>query len=190
MSPGHLGELLREELDSAGIAASEGTGLHAAARDNLEMVRAYLDDGGSFLSSGDPVNAIAAYFYGEGWLHCGAACGLVSVAVLRCLFSHPAGALPPQAEEKLREKTGRYERLLGTARAAIRPAPEKGTALHITAERVAVVASFYAVQGSRFLARQEYACALACFSYGHGWIDAGVRAGLFSVISSRDLFTI
>ena len=32
--------------------------------------------------------------------------------------------------------------------------------------------------------------ALACFSYGHGWLDAGVQAGLFAVIANRDIFTV
>jgi hypothetical protein len=32
--------------------------------------------------------------------------------------------------------------------------------------------------------------ALAFASYGHGWLDAAVRAGLLKIISNRELFTI
>jgi hypothetical protein len=31
--------------------------------------------------------------------------------------------------------------------------------------------------------------ALASFSYGYGWLDAGVRMGLFDVPDDSDLFT-
>lgn len=190
MTSDRLWDLLQEELDSTRIVAPEGTGLHATARDNLAMVNAYLNDSRAFFSSGDLVNALAASYYGEGWLHCGAACGLFSVAAPRCLFTKLPGPLPQDFYEKLREKAARYARLLATARGAIRPGPEAGTCLHGTAERVAVVAAVYLSKGDRFLAREEYGAALACFSYGHGWIDAGVRSGLFAVTGSREIFTI
>ena len=32
--------------------------------------------------------------------------------------------------------------------------------------------------------------ALASFSYGHGWLDAGVTAGFFHILAERDLFTV
>jgi len=184
------GELLQEELDSARILAPQRTGVFFAARDNLAMVRAYLDDSRTFLASGDPVNAFAASYYGEGWLHCGAACGLFSLASPQCLFSARYTPLPEDAGEKLREKTVRYDRLLATARRSIRPAAERGTALFITADRTDVVAAFYAMRGEMFLARDRFEAALACFSYGHGWIDAGVRAGLLAVTGSREIFPI
>jgi hypothetical protein len=36
--------------------------------------------------------------------------------------------------------------------------------------------------------RQEEA--LACFSYGHGWLDCGVETGLFSICANREMFTV
>jgi len=182
--------VLGDELASARIAAPDRTGIFLTAQDNLAMVRAYLNDGGTFLASGDPVNALAAAFYAEGWLHCGAACGLFILAAPHCLFAAPLPDLPPAVSEKLREKATRYRRLLATARGAVQPAPEQGTALHGTADRVAVVAETYATRGELHLAQGQDAAALACFSYGHGWIDAGVRAGLFAVTGSREIFTI
>jgi len=190
MNVKRLGELLREELDGTGIAAPERTGIFMAASDNLTMSRAYLADGNAFFSSGDFVNALAAYCYGEGWLHCGASCGLVCIAAPRCLPGQPVDPLPPDSFARLSEKTHRYDRLLATARDSVRPAPETGTALYIAAERVGVVTALYARQGRRYLAREEPENALACFSYGHGWLDAGVRAGLYTVTANRDIFTI
>jgi hypothetical protein len=32
--------------------------------------------------------------------------------------------------------------------------------------------------------------ALAHFSYGHGWLDAGVTAGFFRIMTERDLFPV
>jgi hypothetical protein len=28
------------------------------------------------------------------------------------------------------------------------------------------------------------------YSYGHGWLDAGVRSGIFRITGNGDLFTI
>ena len=45
----------------------------------------------------------------------------------------------------------------------------------------------YAEQGDRYLRDGTYEDALACFSYGHGWLDAGVTAGLFTITDHHDL---
>ena len=73
------GRLLAEALAAAEPAASAGTPLGAAADDCIEMARAYLDDGRHFRSDGDPVNALAAFAYGHGWLDAGARVGLLVV---------------------------------------------------------------------------------------------------------------
>lgn len=190
MNTGRIGDILRQERESAAISAPERTGLHAAAHDNMGMVTAYLDDGDTFHSAGDLVNTLAAYCYGLGWLHCGAAIGLVSISAGTCPFTGRIEPLPPGLQVRLNEKTGRYEHLFSTARAAVRPAAEQGTPLYLTAVRVSAVTSLYAIQGSRLFARGEPEGALACFSYGHGWLDAAVRAGLYSVHADRNLFSI
>ncbi len=45
----------------------------------LEMARAYESDGITFFVSGDPVNALASFYYGFGWLHFGLSSGLLTV---------------------------------------------------------------------------------------------------------------
>jgi len=43
------------------------------------MAESYLRDGRHFREDGDPVNALAAFSYGYGWLDCGVRMGLFSV---------------------------------------------------------------------------------------------------------------
>ncbi len=71
--------LLAEAHDAAEPAGGEGTPLATAAAECLEMARSYLDDGRHFREAGDPVNALASFSYGHGWLDAGARIGVLSV---------------------------------------------------------------------------------------------------------------
>ena len=73
------GEMLDSALDEAEIAVPEGTPLHDAALECREMAASYLADGRHFRGADDPVNALAAYSYGYGWLDCGVRLGLFAV---------------------------------------------------------------------------------------------------------------
>lgn len=79
--------LLADALDAAEPAAPAGTPLAEAADDCLEMARSYLDDGRHFRESGDPVNALASFSYGHGWLDAGARLGVLSVPSEGHLFT-------------------------------------------------------------------------------------------------------
>lgn len=190
MNAAGVGEVLRAQLGSAAIGAETRTAVSEMAQDNLGMAAAYLQDGDSFLRSDDTVNALAAFCYGLGWLHCGAACGLFTLQAVSCPFREPLEPLRKFESEKLAEKTARYGRLLSTARGAIRPAAETGTVPFNAAQRLFCTMSAYAGQGNRYLASGSPEDALACFSYGHGWLDAAVRSGFFSVQSHREIFTL
>lgn len=72
-------ELLADALDAAEPAASEGTPFEEGATECLEMARSYLEDGRHFREAGDPVNALASFSYGHGWLDAGARLGVLSV---------------------------------------------------------------------------------------------------------------
>lgn len=76
-------ELLEEALEQAEVAPPDGSPLAAVAEEYAEMARSYLADGRHFRAEGDPVNALASFAYGHGWLDAGARAGL---------FSVPAGA--------------------------------------------------------------------------------------------------
>ncbi|MFB6218946.1 MAG: DUF357 domain-containing protein [Halobacteriaceae archaeon] len=70
------GRLLAEALAAAEVLPPEGTPLAEAAAACEEMARSYLADGRHFREQGDPVNALAAFSYGHGWLNAGARLGL------------------------------------------------------------------------------------------------------------------
>jgi hypothetical protein len=90
----------------------------------------------------------------------------------------------------LAEKTDRYEQLLAEALdAADRTAPE-GTPLAAAADEYEEMARSYLEDGRHFRADADPVNALAAFSYGHAWLDAGARIGLFDVPEEGHLFTV
>jgi hypothetical protein len=187
------GELLSRELDATTVVPHEGTPLGATADTVRGMARAYADDGATFFAGGDLVNTLAAYYYGSGWLHFGLAYGLLSLPenkTATCPFTGPAETLPPALFGKLDEKTRRYARLLDTACASVKSAPEPETTSGIFARRVLAIGTCYARGGQVSLAAGDREMALARFSYGHAWLDAGVRSGLLGLTGNREIFTI
>jgi uncharacterized protein len=184
-------DLLATLLDTARIPAAGKTPLYRNAEAVLVMAGAYESDGRTFLSSGDPVNALASAWYGSGWLHFGIAFGLLETGLpAGCPFLSPCEPLTPLVREKLEEKTHRYKRLLDTARGSVECAGEPTTATCSFSEKVLLIAAVYAAQGTAYIRDGKSEDALACFSYGHGWLDAGVTAGLFTITGNRDIFTV
>lgn len=191
MRPETCLDLLAAELEAVSVTVPERSGLEKSAGSVLTMAKAYESDGRSFFAADDPVNALASAWYGFGWLHFGISYGLLSNAVpAGCPFLSPCEHLPPQFSHRLSEKTGRYARLLDAARHAVEPAPEAGSAITDFTDRVLVIVSAYAGRGTLCHGRGASEDALACFSYAHGWLDAGVTAGLLSITDHHDLFTV
>lgn len=91
---------------------------------------------------------------------------------------------------ELDEKTDRYEGLLADALAAADIAPPEGTPMYDAAVDCAEMASSYLEDGRHFRNEGDTVNALASFSYGHAWLDAGARIGLFDVPSDGHLFTV
>jgi len=184
--------LLSAALKTTRIPVPPGTALHSVAQDQLEMARAYESDGTTFFGSGDPVNALAAFFYAFGWLHFGCAYGtlVTDMPVPPCPFIRPCGRLSRNVSDKLHEKSSRYERLLTTASASVTCAPDPSTPAYLLATRTIQVAITSARQGRWYREVMREEDALAHFSYGHGWLDAGVRAGLFTIHANREIFTV
>ena len=90
----------------------------------------------------------------------------------------------------LDEKTDRYERLLSEAlEAAETPVPGE-TPLGNAAAEYREMAQSYLEDGRHFRANDDPVNALAAFSYGHAWMDAGARIGLFEVPTEGELFTV
>jgi hypothetical protein len=89
----------------------------------------------------------------------------------------------------LEEKTDRYETLLTEALETAEIAPQTGTSLYEAALEYREMAESYLEDGQHFRAQNDPVNALACFSYGHAWLDAGARIGIFDVPTDGHLFT-
>lgn len=88
------------------------------------------------------------------------------------------------------EKTDRYEQLLAEAieEATVAAPPE--TPLETAAQDCLEMAESYLEDGRHFRAEDDVVNALAAFSYGHAWLDAGARFGLLAVPREGELFTV
>ncbi|MFB6124387.1 MAG: DUF357 domain-containing protein [Halanaeroarchaeum sp.] len=90
----------------------------------------------------------------------------------------------------LAEKVDRYEGLLADALEAAERTPPPGTPLADAADEYEEMARSYLEDGRHFRASADPVNALAAFSYGHAWLDAGARIGLFDVPTEGHLFTV
>lgn len=90
----------------------------------------------------------------------------------------------------INEKTDRYEQLLAEAieEATVAAPPE--TPLDAAAADCLEMADSYLADGRHFRAEDDIVNALAAFSYGHAWLDAGARFGLLAVPREGELFTV
>ena len=88
------------------------------------------------------------------------------------------------------EKTDRYEGLLTEALEAASVAPPTGTPMAEAAAECMEMAESYLEDGRHFRDDEDLVTALAAFSYGHAWLDAGARVGLFDVPTDGHLFTV
>lgn len=164
-----------------------GTVLGKTADEILEMVSCYASDGRVFYKKGDLVNAAASFAYGYGWLDAGRFLG----------FLAGSPTAPPKIDDRLpdsliqhlSEKTYRYQRMLTNALEGISPSPDPETVMYAAACSILETAGSYLARGAVYLP-DDLLNALVLFSYGYGWLDCGVRAGLFSISGDRHLFTI
>ncbi|MFA1611087.1 DUF357 domain-containing protein [Halobellus rubicundus] len=90
----------------------------------------------------------------------------------------------------LDEKTDRYEEMFADALAAAEVAVPESTPLGEAAGEVREMALSYLEDGRHFRENDDPVNALAAFSYGYGWLDAGVRLGLFEIPDDSHLFTM
>ncbi len=91
---------------------------------------------------------------------------------------------------ELAEKTDRYEGLLASALEEAEIAAGDDTPLADAAEECYEMAESYLEDGRHFRESDDPVNALASFSYGHAWLDAGARIGLFDVPIEGHLFTV
>ena len=90
----------------------------------------------------------------------------------------------------LEEKTDRYGQLLADALEAATIAPPAGTPMAAAAADCQEMAASYLSDGTHFRDNDDLVNALASFSYGHAWLEAGARVGLCDVPTAGHLFTV
>lgn len=90
----------------------------------------------------------------------------------------------------LAEKTDRYEQLLAEALDAAEAVPPADTPLAAATAEYEEMARSYLEDGRHFREDDDLVNALAAFAYGHAWLDAGARIGLFEVPQEGHLFTV
>jgi hypothetical protein len=183
-------KVLEKRLPAQRLIPPERSILHSCARDMAGMVSAYYHDGLEFLSRGDRTNALASFSYALGWMDAGICLGLLSSK--ECGMPVCTAPEPESVGERgmLREKTSRYHSLLSRALGSLEQAPEPDTCLSTGGERIIFISEVFLARGAERESEGDDEAALAAYSYGFGWLDAGVRTGLFRVRLNRELFTI
>lgn len=183
------GQQYRHHAAASRIAVPAETPLGETAAQIREMILCYASDGEHFFHQGDWVNAAASFAYGFGWLDAGICLGYLTGPVAeQTLALDPAGL--PDLTGHLQEKTIRYNRMLTAALTAVIPAPDPETAMYRAYLRIHGTAENYRISGEMQYTSGNASAALAAFSYGYGWLDCGVRAGLAEITGDRHLFTI
>ncbi|WP_220681036.1 DUF357 domain-containing protein [Methanofollis formosanus] len=184
-----LRDALAADLSAVAPAPPEGSALAGVCACVLRMVSSYLSDGTVFADGGDLVNAHASFAYAYGWLDAGAFLGLYHGRTVPGDYDLSAST-GPDLRAHLEEKTARYERLLAEATASVSPAPDPETPMYRAACRIADEGRAALVRGQECAADLQLEEALGWYSYGYGWLDAGVQAGVFGIVGRRDIFTV
>ena len=183
-------EALEKRLADRMLVPTGRSILHDCARDSVDMVLAYHKDGLVFLSRGDYPNALASFSYALGWMDASICLGLISSQDCGIPVVTPLQRTAGRENNALHEKTSRYRSLLSRALASLEPAPEMDTCLSKAGLRFLLIGNVFYDYGSGCEGAGNDDAALAAYSYGFGWLDAGIRTGLLKVLRNRELFTI
>jgi hypothetical protein len=90
------------------------------------------------------------------------------------------------SKEKLTDYLDKTKRALAKVKIL---APERSHSKKIAQDFLNMATSYYS-DANHFFEKGEYVDAFACVNYAHGWLDAGVRYGLFDVGEDDALFTL
>jgi hypothetical protein len=181
---------LSARLSEGLIIPPQGSISFREGEEVMEMAMAYWRDAATFSSDSDPVNELAATWYALAWLDCGECLGVIRTGSHGREWPPGPNAIGQDEGKKLEEKTFRYQRLLAGACNGLERAGEEETIPGEAANRILAVGRLFLAWGGEFIRTGRMDSALACFSYGHGWLDCGVRTGMFRITGSRDLFTV
>ncbi|ACX72161.1 MAG: DUF357 domain-containing protein [Methanococci archaeon] len=91
------------------------------------------------------------------------------------------------SDEKIKNYLKRTEEAIEIIKKGL---PPKRSLLYDVAEDFLVMIESYFKDAEAFLKMGDYVNAFACLNYAYGWIDAGVRLGLFDVGDDDVRFTL
>jgi hypothetical protein len=183
------GKMFTADAKMAVSSVFEKNPLGETSTEILEMVRCYANDGMILYCQGDLVNAVASFAYGHGWLDAGVYLGYVGqqhATTLPVISEN----IPDTLFDHLTEKTNRYQRMLFAALEMVVILPDAETRMFRAAQNIRTIVAVKLAGGNELFFSEDLINALVSFSYGHGWLDAGVRVGLFGIIGNRHLFAI
>ncbi|MDV0444329.1 DUF357 domain-containing protein [Methanorbis rubei] len=183
------GEKYQTAASAATATAPADTAVGSTAAEILEMVSCYAYDGMVFYRKGDLVNASASFAYGYGWLDAGCMLGFLN-GTTSTGPSEITEKIPEALHEHLAEKTRRYKRMLTEAAGCVVILPDTETPMYRAAVKVQAIVTAEFNRANDIFSTGDEMNALAHFSYGYGWLDCGVRSGLFGITGDRHLFTI
>ncbi len=86
-----------------------------------------------------------------------------------------------------KQKIKKYSTLTSTALKKIKKSIAKGK--ENSAKEIIEMAENYLSDSKYFEKKQDFVNAFAALNYAHGWIDSGVRLGIFNVKDDK-LFTV
>ncbi len=93
-------------------------------------------------------------------------------------------------QERLAERVEKYMALEEEALKKIRISVPQGSHLMTVAEDFLEMIRNYKNDASHFISQGDLVNALSALNYSYGWIDAGVRFGLFDGFGDTRLFTV
>jgi hypothetical protein len=82
-------------------------------------------------------------------------------------------------KEVTEENITKYLNITEKALSVLKVLPPEGSTLQKVAEDLLMMATAYYNDARHYKEKQDYVTAFACVNYAHGYIDAGVRMGLF-----------
>lgn len=82
-------------------------------------------------------------------------------------------------KEVTEEKITTYLAVTEKALSVLKVLPPEGSTLRKVAEDILMMATSYFNDARYYKEKADYVTAFACVNYAHGYIDSGVRMGLF-----------
>ncbi|HJJ56293.1 MAG TPA: DUF357 domain-containing protein [Methanocorpusculum sp.] len=184
------GNKLSLNISKISQIGNTNTLVNAISLDIIEMVKCYAYDGDIFYKKEDLVNSCASYAYGYGWLDAGTFLGYINGNSENGLIDNIDDLISVSLQNHLLEKTNRYQKMLSSALDGVYICPDIGTRLNVSANDILNRVSLIKDDGDTKYENNDLINALFLYSYIYGWLDVGVRTGLFGIKGDRHLFTI